>query len=588
MPNHYYGYDPAGDEPDISFSSVRGNRDNVYSPPLNDMPTNPSNPLYQAMDNQRGPTYQQEQQQQEEREPDVSFANELEGGFSDTALGQAMNNANNAQAMTVNADESQSLEDYLEATNQDATLSGERGNMNNQDIDGFDYVDPGMGTSEPVTATFDSVDPGGRTVPGAEGSAFSMRDGVVINPYEGSGGARSEIETEGGRTDGGGDAGPDKGPTGGQGSESGGQVSGGRGFTDEDASRPDAGGDDGVDSTNPLLRSSYGVRPTLESVLSEYNVAALQGEFGNVFETYDPTREEFAQQRADLQLEGLDLQRDAAGIGLERQQGQFGRQAGLLESQLESNIAADALAQRRLGLQRTALEARQGDVDEDLALRNQLLNLQQEQQYSAADAARRGARANLMGLYDQSQVTGGFAGSGARDMVRQRAIQGLTDSAQSRISSLTDTRRIGLAKQQAQQQRDRQQRSLGSQLSGLDISNEARQLQFESQQGRISSQLEGIQAELGNEGFLQRAFENRMAGLDISGRQIGLSTGEKIFGIREDYEEDTRRRLIDIIRGGGNLNRFKLATDDGPNQTDQDIGNDNGMGFYNDPVYRQG
>ena len=45
------------------------------------MPTNPSNPLYQAMDNQRGPTYQQEQQQQEEREPDISFANELEGVF---------------------------------------------------------------------------------------------------------------------------------------------------------------------------------------------------------------------------------------------------------------------------------------------------------------------------------------------------------------------------------------------------------------------------------------------------------------------------------------------------------------------------
>ena len=121
MPNHYYGYDPSGDEPDISFSSVPGNRDNVYSPPLNDMPTNPNNPLYQAMDNQRGPTYQQEQQQQEEREPDVSFANELEGGFADTALGQAMNNANNAGARTVNADEAQSLEDYLEATNQDAT-----------------------------------------------------------------------------------------------------------------------------------------------------------------------------------------------------------------------------------------------------------------------------------------------------------------------------------------------------------------------------------------------------------------------------------------------------------------------------------
>ena len=588
MSSIFYGYSPEDDEPDISFGSAPEIRDSVFKAPLGDMSTNPNSPLYQAMDNQRGPTYAQELEDIEDNEPDISFSNALEGGFAQTPIGQAMNNANNAGAMTVNADEAQSLEGYLEATNQNATLSGERGNMNNQDIGGFDYVDPGMGTSEPAAATVDPVDPGGRTVPGAEGSAFSMRDGVVINPYEGEGGARSEIETEGGRTDGGGDTGPDKGPSGGQGSEGGGQVSGGRGFTDEDASRPDAGGDDGVDSTNPLLRSNYGVRPTLESVLSEYNVAALQGEFGNVFETYDPTREEFAQQRADLQLEGLDLQRDAAGIGLERQQGQFGRQAGLLESQLESNIAADALAQRRLGLQRTALEARQGDVDEDLALRNQLLNLQQEQQYSAADAARTGARANLMGLYDQSQVTGGFAGSGARDMVRQRAIQGLTDSAQSRISSLTDTRRIGLAKQQAQQQRDRQQRSLGSQLSGLDISNEARQLQFESQQGRISSQLEGIQAELGNEGFLQRAFDNRMAGLDLSGRQIGLSTGEKIFGIREDYEEDTRRRLIDIIRGGGNLNRFKLATDDGPNQTDQDIGNDNGMGFYNDPVYRQG
>ena len=164
-----------------------------------------------------------------------------------------------------------------------------------------------------------------------------------------------------------------------------------------------------------------------------------------------------------------------------------------------------------------------------------------------------------MNLYQQSNVTGGFAGSGARDMVRQRAIASYTDNAQNRISSLADTRRIGLARQQAAQQRTRQRRGLGSQLSGLDIADKQRQFMFDNQQGRVSSQLEGIQSELGDDGFLQRAFDSRMQGIDITGRQQSLGREESIFNLRDDYKKDVRSRLIDIIRGGGDLSPFKLT-----------------------------
>lgn len=541
MPNHYYGYSPQEEEADISFGSVPEIRDTVYRKPLEDMPTNPSNPLYQAMDNQRGPTYQQEQQQQEEREPDISFANEIEQRNLDIGTQGTMSTFDSAPLAAA---------------------------MNNQSPPAVN-----QDTMEPLTGTVDEASPGGRSLPGAGESAFDMSSGTIINPVEGDLGVNTGNDDQ-----------PDKTPT----------VT-----TDRDDYVPTPS--DPVNPTNPLdgfggANVSGGNTGTgsgntsgnqfrgsmLEQALSDYNVEALQDFYGNVFDEYDPTRQSFVEQRGLFDTRRLNLQRDEAGIGLERQQGQLGRQADTLQDQLGLNVNLNRIREEQTQLQREALEMREEDVDVDFAMRQRMLGLQEEQQAQALDATRSGARNQLMGLYSQSQVTGGFAGSGARDMVRQRAIDSFTDNASGRISSLADTRRIGLARQQATQQRDRQLRGLGSQLSGLDLADKQRQFQFDSQQGRVSSALEGIQSELGDEGFLQRSFENRMSNLDVTERMQELGREESIFGLQEDYRKDVRGRLIDIIRGGGNLDRFKLTEqeklDRGGNQTTQ-YGT-GGMGAY--------
>ena len=83
---------------------------------------------------------------------------------------------------------------------------------------------------------------------------------------------------------------------------------------------------------------------SLSDVLTEagYDVEALTREYGNIFEEYDPTREQFARRRDTLAEAGLDLQRGSAQLDLQRTQGQLGRQA-------------------------ESLRARQADVAEDLA-----------------------------------------------------------------------------------------------------------------------------------------------------------------------------------------------------------------------------
>jgi hypothetical protein len=71
MPNHYYGYNP-------DRNTVNSNQDNfqddVYRPPLGDMSTNPSSPLFQAMNNQRGDTFRQFEANQDGAE---SYINNL-------------------------------------------------------------------------------------------------------------------------------------------------------------------------------------------------------------------------------------------------------------------------------------------------------------------------------------------------------------------------------------------------------------------------------------------------------------------------------------------------------------------------------
>ena len=282
---------------------------------------------------------------------------------------------------------------------------------------------------------------------------------------------------------------------------------------------------------------------SLSDVLTEagYNVEALTKEYGNIFEEYDPTREQFARRRDTLAEAGLDLQRGSAQLDLQRTQGQLGRQA-------------------------ESLRARQADVAEDLAMQQQLFGLQEEERATGLSRLREGARSNLFGLYRQQDVTGGFAGAGARNMALDRARRAFTTDVGGRISSLADTRRSDIARQQAERSSARQQRQLGSQLSG-------------------------VEAELGEQGFLQRAFENRLAGFDLSRQEQRLGLEQNVFGLRKDYESDVRGRLIDIIKSGGDLDKFKLREEmKGPNETDTAISGYNNFydNIYNEPRERFG
>ena len=524
MPSIFYGYSPEENEPDISFGSAPEIRDNVYKAPLQDMPTNPSNPLYQAMDNQRGPTYQLEQRQEDEREPDISFANELEGDFSDTALGQAMNNANNAVAMTMNQDDEPDISFGSQEEMQVATpqlpaptpvVPPQETGMNTQQEPNISFdtdrpvgSDAGPLYTEGTLSTFESGPPAGTQMfptglteddlGGTQDEGQSIRSGLEETGQRGR--AQTPTVT------------PPQLPT--DGTAPGSRV--GNPLT------PDSGND---------FMSASGL--SLGDVLTEagYDVEALTNEYGNIFEQYDPTREQFARRRDNLAEAGLDLQRGSAQIGLERAQGQLGRQA-------------------------ESLRARQADVAEDLAMQQQLFGLQEEERASGLSRLREGARSNLFGLYRQQDATGGFAGSGARNMALDRARRAFAGDVGGRISSLADTRKSDIARQQVERSSARQQRQLGSQLSG-------------------------VEAELGDQGFLQRAFDNRLSGFDLTRQEQRLGLEQNIFGLRDDYKSDVRGRLIDIIKSGGDLDRFKLREEmKGPNATDTGISGFNN--FYDD------
>ena len=195
-------------------------------------------------------------------------------------------------------------------------------------------------------------------------------------------------------------------------------------------------------------------------------------------------------------------------------------------------------------MQRGNVEARQGDIDEDLTMQNRLIGLQREDQLRGVDMARSQARGNLLNLYEDSQNTGGFAGSGARDAIRNRAIDSFTENAQNRISSLSDTRRLDIASEQAQTQRDRQYRGTESQLSGLDITDE-------QMEARRATQERGLGLQLGNLSISQERAKNS------KDRQL-RSLGSQLSGV--DIT-DTERQLKFDQQQGNTLSRIEDVRD---------------------------
>ena len=266
----------------------------------------------------------------------------------------------------------------------------------------------------------------------------------------------------------------------------------------------------------------------LQSVLGDqYDVGALQAGYGNIFGEYDPTRETFAQQ-------GLAFGQEAAGIGYERQKGQYERQAELLGSQLgEEGYLAQAMGRQmgQLGLQEAGA---QRGISETYT----------------------GGRQGLMAMREQAGQAagrGGFAGSGAAQTQSERARQAYMGQLGSGVANLRDR------------------------ISGIGIQRQGVQAGFAESTQRAQSQLSGIQSEIGEGGFLSQAYQNQLG-------QLGLGFQEDVYGLRDKYGEKQRDRLMDLIASGADLSRF-MGTGDpttpGGTPTDLDVDQDWSSGGEN-------
>ena len=293
----------------------------------------------------------------------------------------------------------------------------------------------------------------------------------------------------------------------------------------------------------------------LQSVLGDrYDVGALQKEYGDIFADYDPTRETFAQQ-------GLAFGQEAAGIGYERQRGQYGRQAELLGSQLgEEGYLAQAMGRQmgQIGLSREAAES-------SAAFQTGELGRQRTGTQRGISETYTGGRQGLMAMREQAGQAagrGGFAGSGAAQTQSERARQAYVGQLSGGVANLRD-RLSGIGAREQQVESD-----LSRQMKGFGIQEQGVQAGFGEATQRAQSQLTGIQSEIGEGGFLSQAYQNQLG-------QLGLGFQEDVYGLRDVYGEKQRDRLMDLISSGADLSRFRgsggAPTTPGGTPTDRDV-----------------
>jgi hypothetical protein len=343
----------------------------------------------------------------------------------------------------------------------------------------------------------------------------------------------------------------------------------------------------------------------LQSVLGDqYNVEALQKEYGDIFADYDPTREQFAQK-------GLAFGQEAAGIGYERQKGQYERQAELLGSQLgEEGYLAQAMRRQmgQLGLSREAAESgaafqtgalgrqreqlglQRGAAEESAAFQTGELGRQRAGTQRGISETYTGGRQGLMAMREQAGQAagrGGFAGSGAAQTQSERARQAYIGQLGGGVANLRDRLTgIGAKEQMVQSGLDRSmeefdiqgrgigareqqvQSDLSRQMRGFDIQGKGIEAGFGEATQRAQSQLSGIQSEIGEGGFLSQAYQNQLG-------QLGLGFQEDVYGLRDVYGEKQRDRLLDLIASGADLSRFMTdsgtPTSPGGTPTDKDV-----------------
>ena len=247
----------------------------------------------------------------------------------------------------------------------------------------------------------------------------------------------------------------------------------------------------------------------LQSILTDYNVPALQREFGDIFQEYDTTRERFVTDRADIQRGLIDAQLGETGFlqqAMQRQQAGLDIQQNLLQQQVQDESSLQSRRLNRLALQ-----------EEDIA----------QQQENVIG----GARSQLFdAMQTARQETGGFSRSGARSTAVQRAIEGYSGDVGSRIASLNrNLQRVDLQRQDVELGSQRRLDVLGSQLDRLGLQREE----------------------------LDDSFQQRQSRLEAQRSTLGLGEEENIFGLRERFADQTRGRLLDLIRSEADLDRFK-------------------------------
>ena len=253
------------------------------------------------------------------------------------------------------------------------------------------------------------------------------------------------------------------------------------------------------------------------------------------------------------------------GVGLEEQAFDVGAgRFGLAEQRLDIGAGRYDIAEERLDLRRGGLDvesSRRAIGERDL----------QAQESKEKDDLKR--------QLDQYDVT-------ARDLAGRRGdIQGALATQQQRFGqqrgtigrqvgevAATEARQLGgvaLGREAQQAGYDRRVSQLGGQLSGYDLQDASDRLRFDEQGGRLRSQskqlgiqgegalarfqeqrmgvqsrLGGIGSQLGEGGFLQRGLQNTLG-------QLGGRFGENVYDIRDRYGDETRNRILDLIRDEG-------------------------------------
>jgi len=262
-------------------------------------------------------------------------------------------------------------------------------------------------------------------------------------------------------------------------------------------------------------------------------------------------------------IQGLRARGESLRRGMER----FdiaGREVGLEEQAFDVGAGRYDIAEERLDLKRGELDIgadRRGIGEQALQAQEAKEKADLERQLSQYDVTAR----DLAGR--REDVRGGLATQQQRFAQQQKTINRQVGEV-----AATEARQMkgaGLTRQAQQVGYDRRKNQLGGQLSGYDLQDASDRLRFDEQGGRLKSQAqqlgiegegalarfteqemgvrsreEGLGLQLGDEGFLQRGLQNTLG-------QMGGRFAEEVYGLRDQYSDEVRNRILDLIRDEG-------------------------------------